>query len=211
MQQHSRRGPLRTGGARIAASAGAIVLAGLCGPQVAAAHDVVLGSNPENGGVVQEFPQRVELEFSGEIQDGFNTVALSVNNGGETEVLYSAEPELRGRDVILELPAGVDAGPGEYRVGFQIISSDGHSTKGMTKFTYAPDGTQAPAESAGSEEGAAQAQEDGGFPALAVAVAAVAVLGAAAAAVLARRRRAPAGAEPSEASEGLTKQRRTND
>lgn len=205
MQQHSRRSPLRTGAAHIAASAGAVVLAGLCVPQVAAAHDVVLESNPENGGVVQEFPQRVELEFSGEIQEGFNTVALSVDSGGETEVLYSGEPEVRGRDVILELPAGVDAGPGEYRVGFQIISSDGHSTKGMTQFTYAPDGAQAPAESAGSGEGTAQAQEDGGFPALAVAVAAVAVLGAAAAAALARRRRVPAGAEPTTANEEQTK------
>lgn len=124
-----------------AAGIGAVLAAGrVTAAPLAAAHDVVIGSNPENGGVIEQFPDQIELEFSGEIQEGFNTVALSRDNNGSTEVLYSGEPTLDGRDVTLALPADIDPQPGDYKVGFQIISTDGHSTKGMTSFTYAPDG-----------------------------------------------------------------------
>lgn len=103
---------------------------------LAAAHDAVVGGSPANGAVVEQFPSRLELEFSGQPKEGFNTFALSHVTGSGSEVLYSGEPTVNGRKVLLELPDGLDAGPGEYRIGFQIISSDGHTTKGMTSFTY---------------------------------------------------------------------------
>lgn len=123
-------------GAALAGAAAAV----LAVAPAAGAHDVVIGSNPENGGVIEQFPERIELEFSGEIQPGFNTVALSRTDGDNVEVLHTGEPVLDGRDVSLELPDTLTAEPGHYRVGFQIISSDGHSTKGMTTFTFDPDG-----------------------------------------------------------------------
>ena len=119
------------GGAVAAAAATATLVAAA----PAFAHDSVIGSDPEDKGVVSDFPEAVTLEFSGEIQDGFNTVALSRQSDGQTEVLYSGEPEVDGRFVTLELPDDLDAQPGDYKVGFQIVSSDGHSTKGMTSFT----------------------------------------------------------------------------
>ncbi len=103
---------------------------------LAAAHDAVVGGSPANGAVVEQFPARLELEFSGQPKEGFNTFALSHVTSSGSEVLYSGEPIVEGRKVSLELPDGLDAGPGEYRIGFQIISSDGHTTKGMTSFTY---------------------------------------------------------------------------
>ena len=121
---------VRRGG--VAAVAAAVSVAAVA---PAFAHDSVIGSDPENGGVVQEFPDKITLEFSEEVQDGFNTVALSRQSDGQTEVLYSGEPEVDGRFVTLELPDDLDAQPGDYKVGFQIVSSDGHSTKGMTSFT----------------------------------------------------------------------------
>ena len=39
----------------------------------------------------------------------------------------------------LDLPAGVSGGPGDYTVGFQILSSDGHATRSETTFTVAGD------------------------------------------------------------------------
>ncbi len=125
---------------RTAALGACVVLAASSGHPLALAHDSVIGSNPQNGGVIQEFPTRLELEFSGEVQEGFNTIALSRTDGEATEVLYSGEPEVEGRDVTLVLPEELEAAPGQYRVGFQIVSSDGHATKGMTTFEYAPDG-----------------------------------------------------------------------
>lgn len=122
-------GVRRGGVAAVAAAVSVVAVA------PAFAHDSVIGSDPDNGGVVLEFPDKITLEFSGEVEDGFNTVALSRQSDGQTEVLYSGEPEVDGRFVTLELPDDLDAQPGDYKVGFQIVSSDGHSTKGMTSFT----------------------------------------------------------------------------
>ena len=124
------------GGAVAAAAATAALVA--AAPAIA--HDSVIGSDPEDKGVVNEFPEAVTLEFSGEIQDGFNTVALSRDANGQSEVVYSGEPEIDGRFVTLDLPADLDAQAGDYKVGFQIVSSDGHSTKGMTSFSFNPSG-----------------------------------------------------------------------
>ena len=127
---------LTRGGAVAAAAATAALVA----TAPAIAHDSVIGSDPEDKGVVSEFPEAVTLEFSGEIQDGFNTVALSRDANGQSEVVYSGEPEIDGRFVTLDLPADLDAQAGDYKVGFQIVSSDGHSTKGMTSFSFNPSG-----------------------------------------------------------------------
>lgn len=103
----------------------------LVAPQ-AAAHDVVVDSNPENGSVVDEFPETIELEFSGIPQDLFTTVALS--NADSREVLTSGTPQLDGQHLTYEVPSDVQAGAGNYILGFQITSSDGHATKGSISF-----------------------------------------------------------------------------
>ena len=128
-------------GQRGAAVAAVAATAAMVTAAPAFAHDSVIGATPEDGSVVQEFPDTIELEFSGEIQDGFNTVAITRDQVGDPDLVYSGEPRIDGRDVILEIPADVEAEPGDYKVGFQIISSDGHATKGMTAFTYDPDGS----------------------------------------------------------------------
>lgn len=103
----------------------------LVAPQ-AAAHDVVVDSNPENGSVVDEFPETIELEFSGIPQDLFTTVALS--NADSGEVLTSGTPQLDGQHLSYEVPSDVQKGAGNYILGFQITSSDGHATKGSISF-----------------------------------------------------------------------------
>ncbi|WJZ07880.1 hypothetical protein CGLAUT_06960 [Corynebacterium glaucum] len=108
----------------------------------ALAHDAVISGSPANGEVVEEFPSKLSLEFSGQPQEGFSTLALSRISDGQPEVLYSGEPQLDGQWVSLDVPSGLDTQPGDYRIGFQIVSSDGHATKGMTTFTYAPAGSE---------------------------------------------------------------------
>lgn len=130
------------------------------GAPVAMAHDAVIGATPGDKEVVSAFPSALELEFSGLPKEGFNTVALSRDNGGTPEVLFTGDPTLDGNVVRIDVPDGLTVQPGEYRIGFQIVSSDGHATKGMTTFTYEPAGdtavTEPLAEStaapAGSEE-----------------------------------------------------------
>ncbi len=135
--------------------AAAVAVAGMLGAvsmvfsPVASAHDVVMGSTPENGSVLEEFPEVIELEFSGIPQDLFNTVALS--NADTGDVLYSGAPDLNGRLITFEVPDDIERVPGSYTVGFQITSSDGHSTKGSVSFDVAG-GEEVAAEPAASTE-----------------------------------------------------------
>lgn len=128
-----RRGILAAGAALTIAAAPVMPI-GLTPPAIA--HDAVVGGSPANGEVVSSFPDTLTLDFSAEVQDGFNTFALSRTDTGE--VVFTGEPTIDGRAVSVDLPADFAAEPGQYQIGYQIISSDGHATKGMTTFTYAP-------------------------------------------------------------------------
>lgn len=123
---------------------------------LASAHDSVISARPGIDETVEDFPTEIVLEFSGQPKEDFNTVALSRVADGE--VLFSGEPEVNDREISIAVPSDVDAHPGEYRIGYQITSSDGHATKGTTSFTFASaeatGETTAPgSESAGSGQG----------------------------------------------------------
>lgn len=104
---------------------------------VANAHDAVLSSSPANGEVVSEFPTEIVFEFSGLVQDDFNTIAITEKSSGE--VIFEGEPTIDGQMVSIEVPAGTATNPGEYTIGFQITSSDGHPTRGGVDFTFTPE------------------------------------------------------------------------
>lgn len=158
----SRRSPLRTGAA-VAAAAGLLTL----GAPIASAHDAVIGGDPADGATVSEFPETVTLEFSAEPREGFNTFALS--DVETEEVLYSGEPAIDGHMLTLEIPEDIDPGAGDYRLGFQITSSDGHSTQGMTSFSVVEEAATAattapasePTSDTAAEPAAEEAEQDG--------------------------------------------------
>lgn len=129
------------------------------GAPIASAHDAVVGGDPADGATVAEFPESVTLEFSAEPRAGFNTFALS--NAETEEVLYSGEPTIDGHMLTLDLPENVDPGAGDYRIGFQITSSDGHATQGMTSFTVADEATESATPT--SEPAADEAEQESNF------------------------------------------------
>lgn len=98
----------------------------------ASAHDVVIASTPEDGSVIEEFPDEIVLEFSGMPQNSYNYVALS--SADSSTVLFSGEPVLDGQYLSIEVPDDVAREPGRYTVGFRITSSDGHATPGSINF-----------------------------------------------------------------------------
>lgn len=138
----------------LSAAATSVAAAALFLAPAASAHDAVIGGSPANGDVVETFPSTLELTFSSQPKEGFNTFALSKVGEAGTDVLYTGEPVVSGQDVALDLPGDLNPEPGEYQIGFQIVSSDGHATKGMTTFTYAPNGA-VPAEAAAANTAAA--------------------------------------------------------
>lgn len=174
---------------RRAAAAGLACGLALVSAPLAAAHDAVVGGSPADGEVVADFPDTLTLEFSGQVQDGFNTFALSRADTGD--VVLSGEPTVAGQSVSLDVPGNVDPEPGEYTLGFQIISSDGHATKGMTSFTYAPaEETGQPATASQQDEAQQEQQQQEEQPGRNLtwlwALIGVLVVGVAAAAAIAR-------------------------
>lgn len=97
----------------------------------ALAHDAVLSSQPEQNETIKQLPHEIILNFSGEPQQGFNTISVSRDGN----VLFRGEPRAKGQELILDVPDNVRSEPGEYTVGYQITSSDGHATRGGYQFT----------------------------------------------------------------------------
>lgn len=120
----------------------------------AAAHDSVTSSVPADGATLDEFPRTIELTFSGIPQDSFNTVAIS--DAETKEVLFSESPGLDGQVISVEVPTDIDPGAGSYIVGFQITSSDGHSTRGKLSFSVGDHEVEA--------AGGTEMEGDGGVP-----------------------------------------------
>lgn len=129
----------------------------------AVAHDAVMSSTPGDKQVLDEFPHHVSLKFSGNPKNNFNTVAIS--DADAKKVLYSHEPEVVGNEVSLDIPEDINPGPGNYIIGFQITSSDGHSTRGKTTFSVAdPDAVDATEVGAESRQTGAHAEETKSIP-----------------------------------------------
>lgn len=143
----------------------------------AMAHDAVLSSNPDQGETVSELPDAIVLDFSGEPQEGFNTVSLT----WEGDVVFSGEPYADGRQLTLDLPDDLDSEPGEYTVGYQITSSDGHATRGGYTFTLSQDegpSTASTDHSADADKGE-QGEEMSGVPSWLLPLGGIVVIGGA--------------------------------
>lgn len=110
------------------------VVVGVWGVTPAVAHDAVVGGSPADGAVIETTPTEIVLEFSGEPKEGFNTIAIT---DGAGTVVYRGEPTVTGRNIVLDLPDDLSLAAGDYTIGFQITSSDGHATRGKTSFSIA--------------------------------------------------------------------------
>ncbi|NMF08240.1 copper resistance protein CopC [Corynebacterium xerosis] len=114
----------------------------------------MIASVPADGQNLDEFPRRIEMTFSSVPRDSFNTVAIS--DADTKEVLITQQPELQDQVISFDVPESVDPGPGSYIVGFQITSSDGHSTRGKLSFSVGDHQVDA--------GGGAELEEDDGVP-----------------------------------------------
>ncbi|MDO4911901.1 MAG: copper resistance protein CopC [Corynebacterium sp.] len=122
------------------------------------AHDALLSSNPAQGSVLSEMPRDFEMTFSGNSQDQFNTVALSNTDTGD--IIYSTTPQVEGNLVTFSLPDTVEAIDGNYTVGYQITSSDGHAVRG--RFDFVVDSAEESSTAATGENAADNAGENSG-------------------------------------------------
>lgn len=141
-----------------ALAAGIALGASVLSTPVANAHDAVVESNPAADSTIEELPEQITLTFSGIPQEGFNTIALSRDG----EVLTSETPEEDDHDLTINLPDDVESKPGNYTVGYQITSSDGHATRGSYDFQIA--GEQSSEQSGADTQQGEKEGETSGVP-----------------------------------------------
>ncbi|CAL9449191.1 hypothetical protein SUDANB121_02422 [Nocardiopsis dassonvillei] len=180
-------------------------------PAPALAHDVLTGSNPEDGATLDTVPEEVVLSFNNAPMEGGSGSAVVVT-GPDGETTYEdGEPEFDGLDVSVGLVPLDQAG--EYTIGFRVVSSDGHPIQDSLTFTVteeavaaaAPEESPEPEEAAeepaeeespaGVEASEAAAEEESSLPVGLIVIAAVGVVAVAAVVVVALRLRRGSASE----------------
>ncbi len=120
---------------RLTVAVSLAVLALLVTASPAAAHDVLVGSDPAEGASLAAAPAQVVLRFNSNPQPGFATVAVLGPDGAAWQ---AGEPRVEGTDVTVALrPLGP---AGRYEVQYRVVSSDGHPIKGVVGFTLTQPG-----------------------------------------------------------------------
>ncbi len=95
----------------------------------AQAHNVLIGSDPEDGARFATAPDRVTLTFDQPVRADFAKIAVTGPDGARYE---EGEVTVRGDDVGVALRGRGPAG--EYVIGYQIVSNDGHPVTGELTF-----------------------------------------------------------------------------
>jgi len=131
-----RRQPLRIG---VVAVLAALAAVGFAGP--AAAHDVLISSDPADGSTVQVAPQTVTLTFDQPVQD-FEPVVTVTGPDGQS---YQSGSPTVDSTVVTNAVSPLTAA-GEYAIAYRVVSADGHPVTGEVKFQF----TGAPAPAASS-------------------------------------------------------------
>jgi copper resistance protein C len=147
----------------------------------ALAHDTLMDSFPGNGATLDVGPKQVQLQFDEPVQagPGLNTVAVI---GPRQDHWESCGVTVDSTTV--SVPVRPLGPPGDYTIGWRVLSSDGHPVSGQLKFTLTKpgNGTPTPADELASCGGVAQTSGpapagDGGIPAAVWIVGAAVLLG----------------------------------
>ena len=108
----------------------------------AAAHDVLLSSDPADGSTVQTAPPSVTLTFDQPVQDFEPVVTVT---GPDGQSYQSGSPTVDS--TVVTNAVGPLTAAGEYLIAYRVVSADGHPVVGEVKFQF----TGAPAPAAPSE------------------------------------------------------------
>jgi methionine-rich copper-binding protein CopC len=121
--------PLVRSGRRLLAG---LLVAPLLWPGQAAAHAVVVASDPAAGASLAAAPQRVTVRFNSRIDHGRSRLVLV----GPEAVQVPLDPAPEGEPTVLEAPiGGTTLAPGAWRLRWQVLAVDGHITRGDIPFT----------------------------------------------------------------------------
>jgi methionine-rich copper-binding protein CopC len=139
-----------------------VVLLGMVGMLGAAgtafAHSTLVGSNPADGASVDTGPSQISLTFNEDMPAGFDVVFVIGPDGKEWQngTVATSGP-------VVSVPVAPLGPAGTYRVGYRVVSGDGHPVEGRTSFTLSKAGSgTAPAQPAAAGAGTAAESGSGG-------------------------------------------------
>lgn len=148
---------------RTAALLAPLAAALLLAPAPAFAHDVLIGSNPEDGATLDTVPEEVVLTFNNAPMEGGSGSAIVVTgpDGAENQ---EGDLDFDGTDVTVGLAPLDEAG--EYSIAYRVVSSDGHPIQDTLAFSVTEEAVAAAApeepeedEDLGAEEGTGENAE----------------------------------------------------
>lgn len=103
----------------------------LLGPAApASAHAALVGSDPSNGTVVPDAPNRITLSFSESIQLLAGKIQVLAPDGSRAD---QGEPQASGTSVTIPLRSG--GARGTYLVSYRVISADSHPVAGSLTYS----------------------------------------------------------------------------
>ncbi len=108
----------------------AVVSVLLFGAGPAQAHSALIGSTPAAEAALAAPPDRIELQFNQPINASFATVTVTDGDGTQRG---GSRVDVAGDRVQLAVPEPLP--PGEYTVGYRVVSADGHPITGSYTFT----------------------------------------------------------------------------
>ncbi|WP_127546619.1 copper resistance protein CopC [Actinoplanes sp. OR16] len=96
----------------------------------ALAHAVLSGSDPGNGTIVPDAPNRVTLTFSESVQLVPGKIRVIAPDGSQAD---QGDPTVSGAEVTIPLRSG--GGRGTYLVSYRVISADSHPVAGTITYS----------------------------------------------------------------------------
>jgi methionine-rich copper-binding protein CopC len=102
-------------------------------PNPAAAHAVVVASDPAAGAVLPAAPRRFTLRFNSRIDHARSRLLLVGPEGAQLALELAPETEPTLIEAALDAAAAL--APGAWRLRWQVLAVDGHITRGDIPFT----------------------------------------------------------------------------
>ena len=102
-------------------------------PACVHAHAVVIESSPRDGARLSRPPGEIVLRFNARIEKSLARLTLATADGRNVPLPPPGTGDTGGDDrLLIHLPP---LGPGTYLLRYKILSTDGHATPGILRFT----------------------------------------------------------------------------
>lgn len=109
-----------------------LMFGALLHPHAAAAHAILIASQPPEGGSVPAGTVAIHLQYNSRIDRARSRLTLTRPDHGQTTLPIAAEgaPD--------EMNTAATLTPGAYVLRWQVLAIDGHITRGDVTFTVGP-------------------------------------------------------------------------